>query len=72
VRLKVIGRNDKVGAGRMTITDSRPNELVQPFAATNTAEFARARAREGAGRHEGAGGSLGEELTLARMEGGSV
>lgn len=38
--------NDKVGAGRMTITDSKPNELVrmkleftEPFAATNTAEF---------------------------------
>jgi len=38
--------NKNVGAGRMTITDSRPNELVQlkleffrPFAATNTAEF---------------------------------
>ena len=39
--------NDKVGEGRMTITDSRPNELVRielefqkPFAATNTVEFA--------------------------------
>jgi len=39
--------NDKVGEGRMTITDSRPNELIRiklefrkPFAATNTAEFA--------------------------------
>ena|SRR5258706_10486943 len=38
--------NDKVGAGRMTITDSRPGELVRirlefmkPFQATNTAEF---------------------------------
>ena len=38
--------NKNVGAGRMTITDSRPNELVRlkleffrPFAATNTAEF---------------------------------
>lgn len=38
--------NDKVGAGRMIITDSKPNELVrlqleftEPFAATNTAEF---------------------------------
>lgn len=38
--------NDKVGAGRMTITDSKPSELVrmkleftQPFTATNTAEF---------------------------------
>jgi len=38
--------NSKVGEGRMTITDSRPSELVRikleflkPFAATNTAEF---------------------------------
>ena len=38
--------NDKVGEGRMTITDSGPNELVRmrldflrPFKATNTAEF---------------------------------
>src|SRR5882672_7787264 len=38
--------NSKVGEGRMTITESRPNELVRiklefvkPFAATNTAEF---------------------------------
>jgi len=40
-----IGNKD-VGEGRMTITDSKPGELVrirleffQPFAATNTAEF---------------------------------
>jgi len=39
--------NSKVGEGRMTITESRPSELVRiklefvrPFAATNTAEFA--------------------------------
>jgi len=39
--------NSKVGEGRMTITESRPNELiriklefVRPFAATNTAQFA--------------------------------
>ena len=39
--------NKKVGEGRMTITDSRPGELVRikleflkPFRATNTAEFA--------------------------------
>jgi hypothetical protein len=39
--------NKEVGEGRMTITESRPNELVRfrldflkPFAATNTAEFA--------------------------------
>jgi hypothetical protein len=38
--------NKNVGAGRMTVTESRPNELVRlkleffrPFAATNTAEF---------------------------------
>ncbi len=38
--------NNKVGAGRMTITESRPNESVRfkldflkPFKATNTAEF---------------------------------
>jgi hypothetical protein len=38
--------NKKVGSGKMTITESRPNELVRlkleffkPFAATNTAEF---------------------------------
>ena len=38
--------NRKVGEGRMTIVESRPNELVRikleflkPFAATNTAEF---------------------------------
>jgi uncharacterized protein YndB with AHSA1/START domain len=38
--------NSQVGEGRMTITESRPNELVRiklefmkPFAATNTAEF---------------------------------
>jgi hypothetical protein len=38
--------NNKVGAGRMTITESRPNELVRiqiefmrPFVATNNAEF---------------------------------
>src|SRR5438552_13299704 len=38
--------NSKVGEGRMTITESRPGELVRlklefvkPFAATNTAEF---------------------------------
>lgn len=38
--------NNKVGAGRMTILESRPPELVRikleflkPFAATNTAEF---------------------------------
>jgi len=39
--------NNEVGEGRMTITDSRPSELIRvkleffkPFAATNTAEFA--------------------------------
>lgn len=39
--------NNEVGEGMMTITDSRPNELIliklefmRPFAATNTAEFA--------------------------------
>lgn len=38
--------NNQVGEGRMTVTESRPNELVQfrldfvkPFAGTNTAEF---------------------------------
>jgi hypothetical protein len=38
--------NNEVGEGRMTLTESRPNELVRirlefvkPFAATNTAEF---------------------------------
>jgi hypothetical protein len=38
--------NNEVGEGRMTILDSKPNELVRikleflkPFAATNTAEF---------------------------------
>jgi uncharacterized protein YndB with AHSA1/START domain len=38
--------NNKVGEGRMTITESRPNELVRfkldfikPFASTSTAEF---------------------------------
>src|SRR6267378_3313506 len=38
--------NKNVGAGRMTVTESRPNELIRlkleffrPFAATNTAEF---------------------------------
>jgi uncharacterized protein YndB with AHSA1/START domain len=38
--------NNQVGEGRMTITDSRPNELVRmkleffkPFTATNVAEF---------------------------------
>jgi uncharacterized protein YndB with AHSA1/START domain len=38
--------NDKVGEGRMTLTESRPPDLiriklefVRPFAATNTAEF---------------------------------
>jgi carbon monoxide dehydrogenase subunit G len=38
--------NNQVGEGKMTITDSRPNESVKfkleflkPFAATNTAEF---------------------------------
>jgi carbon monoxide dehydrogenase subunit G len=38
--------NSQVGEGRMTITDSKPNELVRmnlefikPFAATNVAEF---------------------------------
>lgn len=38
--------NNEVGEGRMTITESRPNELIRfklefikPFAATNTAEF---------------------------------
>jgi carbon monoxide dehydrogenase subunit G len=38
--------NNKVGEGRMTITDSRPHEMVRikleflrPFKATNTAEF---------------------------------
>lgn len=38
--------NKEVGAGRMTIAESRPNELIRvkleffkPFAATNTAEF---------------------------------
>jgi hypothetical protein len=38
--------NDKIGEGRMTITESRPDELVRfrlefvrPFKATNTAEF---------------------------------
>jgi len=35
--------NSKVGEGRMTITESRPGELVrlklEPFEATNTAEF---------------------------------
>lgn len=39
--------NKEVGAGRMTITESRPGELIRirleffkPFTATNTAEFA--------------------------------
>ena len=38
--------NNQVGEGRMTITESRPSELIRiklefykPFAATNTAEF---------------------------------
>jgi uncharacterized protein YndB with AHSA1/START domain len=38
--------NNEVGEGRMTITDSRPNELIRvkleffkPFAGTNTADF---------------------------------
>ena len=38
--------NNEVGEGRMTITDSRPNELIRvkleffkPFTATNTADF---------------------------------
>ena len=38
--------NDEVGEGRMTITESRPSDLIRikleffkPFAATNTAEF---------------------------------
>ena len=38
--------NNQVGEGRMTITESRPNDLIRiklefykPFAATNTAEF---------------------------------
>ena len=38
--------NNEVGEGRMTITESRPNELIRvkleffkPFAATNTADF---------------------------------
>jgi uncharacterized protein YndB with AHSA1/START domain len=38
--------NNEVGAGRMTITESRPSDLIRikleffkPFAATNTAEF---------------------------------
>ena len=38
--------NNEVGAGRMTITDSRPNDLIRikleffkPIAGTNTAEF---------------------------------
>jgi hypothetical protein len=38
--------NKEVGEGRMTITESRPNDLIRikleffkPFAATNTAEF---------------------------------
>lgn len=38
--------NDQVGEGRMTLTDSKPNELIRikleflkPFAATNTTEF---------------------------------
>src|SRR5882672_9158516 len=38
--------NKNIGAGRMTVTDSRPNELIRlkleffrPFAGTNTAEF---------------------------------
>ena len=38
--------NDQVGEGRMTLTESQPNELIRikleflkPFAATNTAEF---------------------------------
>lgn len=39
--------NDKVGEGRMTLTDSRPGDLIRielkfikPFEATNTSEFA--------------------------------
>jgi hypothetical protein len=43
-RLFLVGR--KIGEGRMTITESRPNELirakldfVRPFAGTNTVEF---------------------------------
>jgi Polyketide cyclase / dehydrase and lipid transport len=39
--------NKEVGEGRMTLTESRPNDLIRikleffkPFAATNTAEFA--------------------------------
>ena len=38
--------NDQVGEGRMTLTESRPSELIRiklefmkPFAATNTTEF---------------------------------
>src|SRR5207244_10375587 len=31
--------NKEVGEGRMTLTESRPHELLKPFAATSTAEF---------------------------------
>jgi Polyketide cyclase / dehydrase and lipid transport len=48
--------NKDVGEGRMTITDSRPGELVRirleffkPFAATNTAEFSFKPAAQGGG-----------------------
>jgi hypothetical protein len=48
--------NGEVGEGRMTITESRPGELVRirleffkPFAATNTAEFSFKPAAQGAG-----------------------
>ena len=46
--------NNKVGAGRMTITESRPHELIRlrleflkPFAATNTADLTFTPAGEG-------------------------
>jgi len=76
--------NKDVGEGRMTIVESRPNELVRfkleffkPFAATNSAEFA---FKEAAGRTavtwtmRGHNGFIGKAMCLVfdmdRMVGG--
>lgn len=76
--------NGKVGQGRMTLTESRPGELIRirleflrPLAATNTAEFS-FRPEGGrtvvtwsmAGRHTTAGKAMSQLMSMDRMIGG--
>ena len=76
--------NREVGEGRMTITESRPHELIRirlefmkPFAATNTAEFTFAPTGAGTavtwtmtGRNGFIGKAIGLVMNMDRMIGG--